>query len=132
MTYISLSPLSHRHAYPHCADRHQARHKYFTTFHNTSRGIYPLSFYHYIEISTQKRRLLPSAYHARTLAIFSISPRHGHLPPSKHATLLNTKAVSTFPFTTSPHARGGSNSIAKYCNTFEILQYLLQYFNILQ
>ena len=24
--------------------------------------------------------------------------------------------------------RGGSNSIAKYCNTFEILQYLLQYF----
>ena len=28
--------------------------------------------------------------------------------------------------------RGGSNSIAKYCNTFEILQYLLQYFEILQ
>ena len=28
--------------------------------------------------------------------------------------------------------RGGSNSIAKYCNTFEILQYLLQCFEILQ
>ena len=28
-------------------------------------------------------------------------------------------------------SRGGSNSIAKYCNTFAILQYLLQYFEIL-
>ena len=28
--------------------------------------------------------------------------------------------------------RGGSNSIAKYCNTFGILQYLLLYFEILQ
>ena len=31
-----------------------------------------------------------------------------------------------------PTTRGGSNSIAKYYNTFEILQYLLQYFEILQ
>ena len=29
-------------------------------------------------------------------------------------------------------SRGVSNSIGKYCNTFEILQYLLQYFEILQ
>ena len=28
--------------------------------------------------------------------------------------------------------RGGSNSIAKYCNTFGILQYLLLYFEIFQ
>ena len=30
------------------------------------------------------------------------------------------------------YTRGGSNSIAKYCNTFGILQYLLLYFEILQ
>ena len=30
------------------------------------------------------------------------------------------------------NTRGGSNSIVKYCNTIEILQYLLQYFEVLQ
>ena len=33
---------------------------------------------------------------------------------------------------TGKYGRGGSNSIAKYCNTFGILQYLLLYFEILQ
>ena len=41
---------------------------------------------------------------------------------------MSTKGCRDYVTNKDMVCRGGSNSIAKYCNTFEILQYLLQNF----